>query len=161
MLIVAETPAVPSTTQALYILDRTVALAPAHRVLQCELRKAYSMTLQRTNNISLRSGLSATPTADEVAALARKLWEARGCPEGSPEQDWYEAERQSKRQTFCGAPDRGDARDPDNGRGLHLWAVIRGIAVGVGHFSSHGGLVPIGLVFLAFFRLIQFRRQPS
>lgn len=119
------------------------------------------MTPQRTNNRLLRSGLSATPTAHEIAALARKLWDERGCPEGSPEQDWYEAERQLKKQTFRSAPDRGDASGPNNGHRLHRWAVIRGIAVGVRHFSSHGGLVPIGLVFLAFFRLIQPRRRPS
>lgn len=31
---------------------------------------------------------------DEIAALANQLWHARGCPEGSPEQDWFEAARQ-------------------------------------------------------------------
>jgi hypothetical protein len=25
---------------------------------------------------------------DQIAALAYALWEARGCPEGSPEDDW-------------------------------------------------------------------------
>jgi hypothetical protein len=28
---------------------------------------------------------------DEVAALAHKLWQARGCPEGSPDEDWLHA----------------------------------------------------------------------
>ena len=28
---------------------------------------------------------------DDIAALAHKLWQARGCPEGSPDQDWFEA----------------------------------------------------------------------
>jgi hypothetical protein len=27
----------------------------------------------------------------EIAALAYQLWEARGCPSGSPELDWFEA----------------------------------------------------------------------
>ena len=31
---------------------------------------------------------------DEIAALAHKLWQARGCPEGSPEEDWYHAAEQ-------------------------------------------------------------------
>ena len=30
----------------------------------------------------------------DIAALAFQLWKDRGCPEGSPEVDWYEAERQ-------------------------------------------------------------------
>jgi Protein of unknown function (DUF2934) len=28
---------------------------------------------------------------DDIAALAYERWEARGCPEGSPEDDWHEA----------------------------------------------------------------------
>ena len=27
----------------------------------------------------------------DIAALAHALWEARGCPQGSPEADWFEA----------------------------------------------------------------------
>src|ERR1700730_16837390 len=26
---------------------------------------------------------------DDIAALAHKLWLARGCPEGSPQEDWF------------------------------------------------------------------------
>ena len=36
----------------------------------------------------------ARPSADEVSALAHELWKARGCPEGSPETDWFHAEAQ-------------------------------------------------------------------
>jgi Protein of unknown function (DUF2934) len=28
---------------------------------------------------------------DEIAALAHELWEARGRPEGSPQEDWFQA----------------------------------------------------------------------
>jgi hypothetical protein len=28
---------------------------------------------------------------DDIAQLAYELWQARGCPEGSPEEDWYRA----------------------------------------------------------------------
>jgi hypothetical protein len=31
--------------------------------------------------------------SDAIAKLAYELWLSRGCPDGSPEQDWYEAER--------------------------------------------------------------------
>ena len=34
-----------------------------------------------------------SPAHEEIAALAYSLWEARGCPEGSPEEDWLNAER--------------------------------------------------------------------
>jgi hypothetical protein len=43
-------------------------------------------------------GSTPTPTEDEIAALARTLWEARGCPEGLPEEDWFRAERALKTQ---------------------------------------------------------------
>ena len=26
-----------------------------------------------------------------IAALAYELWQARGCPDGSPDEDWYQA----------------------------------------------------------------------
>src|ERR1035438_2013283 len=28
---------------------------------------------------------------EDIAALAHAMWEARGCPAGSPEEDWYQA----------------------------------------------------------------------
>lgn len=31
--------------------------------------------------------------SEQVAALAYALWEARGCPEGTPEEDWHQAEQ--------------------------------------------------------------------
>jgi hypothetical protein len=35
-----------------------------------------------------------TPTMvrDEIAQLAFELWQRRGCPVGSPEEDWVQAE---------------------------------------------------------------------
>ncbi len=36
------------------------------------------------------------PTHEEIAALAHSLWETRGCPEGMPEEDWFNAERTLK-----------------------------------------------------------------
>jgi hypothetical protein len=43
-------------------------------------------------------GSTPTPTEDQIAALARSLWEARGRPQGLPEQDWFLAERALKTQ---------------------------------------------------------------
>ena len=41
-------------------------------------------------------GSTPAPAEDEIAALARAVWEARGCPEGLPEEDWFRAERALK-----------------------------------------------------------------
>jgi hypothetical protein len=40
-----------------------------------------------------------TVNSAEIAALAHHLWQARGCPVGSPEIDWFRAEQQLIRQT--------------------------------------------------------------
>lgn len=34
------------------------------------------------------------PTQEQIEVLAYELWEARGCPEGSSEEDWFAAEAQ-------------------------------------------------------------------
>jgi len=31
---------------------------------------------------------------EAIAALAYQLWQARGCPDGSPEEDWFRADRE-------------------------------------------------------------------
>lgn len=35
---------------------------------------------------------------EEIARLAYQLWHARGCPEGSPEEDWFRAEEDIESQ---------------------------------------------------------------
>lgn len=44
------------------------------------------------------------PAPEEVARLAYLYWQARGCPDGSPEEDWYRAEAQLRERTVMGAP---------------------------------------------------------
>jgi hypothetical protein len=46
-------------------------------------------------------GASAPPAVDSTPALARALWKARDCPEGSPEEDWFRAERALRSHTAC------------------------------------------------------------
>lgn len=35
---------------------------------------------------------------EEIACLAYRFWQARGCPEGSPEEDWFRAEEDIRSQ---------------------------------------------------------------
>lgn len=37
---------------------------------------------------------STAPEPEQVASLAYTLWQQRGCPEGSPEEDWLRAEEE-------------------------------------------------------------------
>jgi hypothetical protein len=41
----------------------------------------------------------------KISDLAYELWQARGCPDGSPEADWQEAEKQLA-EANAGAPSR-------------------------------------------------------
>ena len=40
---------------------------------------------------------------DEIALLAYSYWEARGCPYGSPEEDWLRAEQDLQRKVAAAA----------------------------------------------------------
>lgn len=54
--------------------------------------------LQRMLEALAPIGSRPVPAKDEIATLARAVWEARGRPEGLPEEDWFRAERALKAQ---------------------------------------------------------------
>lgn len=60
--------------------------APSANALQPESAIGSEPADQQTTTRSIVS-------PESIAALAYQLWEARGCPEGSPEQDWHEAQQ--------------------------------------------------------------------
>jgi hypothetical protein len=39
---------------------------------------------------------------DDIARLAHELWQARGCPAGSPESDWFEAVKELRARALSG-----------------------------------------------------------
>ncbi len=41
--------------------------------------------------------ISASDETNRIAALAYEFWTQRGCPKGSPEEDWFRAEEEIKR----------------------------------------------------------------
>ena len=76
-------------------------LIPLVDEIQEDQRGRWEARLERLRE--MLEGLSALgstriPTGDDVPALARALWKARGCHEGSPEDDWFRAERVLKSQ---------------------------------------------------------------
>ena len=46
---------------------------------------------------------------DDIARLAHSLWEARGCPEGSPEVDWFEAVKELRTRAMAHEEIEGDS----------------------------------------------------
>jgi hypothetical protein len=86
-------------------------LIPLVVEITAEERRKVESQLEHLNNMlgSLSAiGPAPTPNEDEITVLARALWEARGRPEGLPEQDWFLAERVLKTQrrsqaVYCGS----------------------------------------------------------
>jgi hypothetical protein len=63
--------------------------ADQRRVLELRLEHLRVMV----EALSAEDGFTPTPTKEEIARLARAMWEARGCPEGMAERDWFRAEQ--------------------------------------------------------------------
>ena len=53
-------------------------------------QKAFEQTGEAHRNTLCVHGF-AVFGHEEIATLAHKNWQARGCPEGSPEEDWFRA----------------------------------------------------------------------
>ena len=41
------------------------------------------------------------PEYDHIARLAYSSWQDRGCPDGSPEEDWFRAESELRERAAC------------------------------------------------------------
>ena len=52
---------------------------------------------------------TATAGEQDVRGLAYRRWVDRGCPQGSPEEDWFEAERQLQSRDCASARPADDA----------------------------------------------------
>lgn len=46
------------------------------------------------DNLAARPVVVQEPDSYSIAVLAYQLWHARGCPDGSPEIDWFRAEEE-------------------------------------------------------------------
>jgi hypothetical protein len=57
-----------------------------------EINPKNSVTSAPDHAIGIR--VAETIGEDQIATRAYQIWQKRGCPIGSPEQDWLEAQRQ-------------------------------------------------------------------
>jgi hypothetical protein len=51
------------------------------------------------------------PERTSIDELAYRIWQARGCPQGTAEQDWLDAEKQLQSAQRVGEPTASDAID--------------------------------------------------
>ena len=74
----------------------------AHVVAEVSREKQDHLTGHEQSRLALaqqaqvhpENARQGTDAHAEVHVLAHRLWEARGCPLGSPDQDWFEAVKQ-------------------------------------------------------------------
>jgi hypothetical protein len=61
------------------------------------------------------SEISEPQNRERVAALAYEFWQARGCPQGTPDEDWFRAEREIARSKTSRDPAESspDAEEAD------------------------------------------------
>jgi Protein of unknown function (DUF2934) len=60
------------------------------------MEKEWKTTAGREGGIATTTHeeISEPENQHEIAALAYKFWQARGCPDGTPEEDWFRAEKE-------------------------------------------------------------------
>jgi DUF2934 family protein len=61
----------------------------------------FSNKGRQTTTVAGSADYRETGDADyeQIAALAYQLWQKRGCPMGSPEEDWFDAQNQLQQRT--------------------------------------------------------------
>src|SRR5579862_7952760 len=47
-----------------------------------------------TINVAALAETAEPQNREQIAALAYALWQARGCPDGTPDEDWFQAEQE-------------------------------------------------------------------
>ena len=47
-----------------------------------------------TINVAALAETAEPQNREQIAALAHALWQARGCPDGTPDEDWLQAEQE-------------------------------------------------------------------
>ena len=74
-------------------------VAEAHQVHSIQLGEHGAEHAHESRESTVGHGIAAFGHED-IAALARELWEARGRPEGSPDEDWFQAVKELRARSI-------------------------------------------------------------
>jgi hypothetical protein len=55
---------------------------------------AQNAAKPRAGGANSTTHLDCGPLSEQIAALAYSLWQERGCPEGTAQEDWFRAEQE-------------------------------------------------------------------
>ena len=60
------------------------------------MEKQWKTTTEKQDGITTTTvePIPQPENQQEIATLAYEFWQTRGCPDGSPEEDWFRAERE-------------------------------------------------------------------
>ena len=67
-------------------------------------------TVTAIARIAANNGAATGCDHEEVCQLAFSYWQARGCPEGSPEDDWFRPEHELSSRAVSALVKRGKAK---------------------------------------------------
>jgi hypothetical protein len=83
-------------TLAQYLVDRTNHNLKQLSLVQRVFRKEGLIMAKEATKQALAAQAEPveTPNHEQIASLAYQLWEQRGYPEGSPDEDWFRAEQE-------------------------------------------------------------------
>ena len=68
----------------------------ASQAVQVERTEITPESRDDTPRINVSKTISVEVNESGIAALAYELWRERGCPIGSPDEDWFRAEQKLK-----------------------------------------------------------------
>jgi hypothetical protein len=69
-----------------------------------------SKTVTAIARVAANNGAATGCDYEEVCQLAYSYWQARGCPKGSPEDDWFRAEHELSSRAVSAPVKRGKAQ---------------------------------------------------
>lgn len=77
---------------------------------QSKQANSPSKTVTAIVSVAANNGAATACGYEELCRLAYSHWQARGCPEGSPEDDWFQAEHELSSRAVAKPAKRGKAQ---------------------------------------------------
>jgi hypothetical protein len=74
--------------------ERSLGQGDSHNGCICKSNSCSNTPKMSPSESAPPTDISEQKSFQDIAALAYRYWQARGCPDGSPEEDWFKAEQE-------------------------------------------------------------------